>query len=331
MFLILACNSKKDSTLSEKKQLDTTNISSKVQKENSSIKDLKSRLECDYLDEEPPGTTPKLFAPNLVSTKVEHSAVMFTPNGNELWFGRMYPAKIWFMKKTDGKWGKPQLSHLPKGYGELYPYLTSDGNKLFFMSDMPIHEDGNKLRRSDGEIWFIERDGKNWSEPKHLGDNINVGNRQAVGSISSDGTLYFSASITDGNKKSTDIYKSEMVNGVYQKADYIPELNSAQPEFSPCVAPDESFIIISSFRGGYGLSDLFISFRKKDGSWGTLKNLGSKINSKYKDEFPYISPDGKYLFFNSNRPSELNSKRIPDGPGNMYWVSIDFISKNFIK
>jgi hypothetical protein len=91
------------------------------------------------------------------------------------------------------------------------------------------------------------------------------------------------------------------------------------------VALDESFIIFSSFRGGLGRSDLFISFRKSDGDWAKPVNMGPKINSAYKDEYPYLTPDGKYLFFNSNRPSSQNRKAIPDGPGNIYWVDAKII------
>jgi len=55
------------------------------------------------------------------------------------------------------------------------------------------------------------------------------------------------------------------------------------------------------------------------------KNIGQKINSAYKDEYPYVTPDSKYLFFNSNRPSVLNQKPIADGPGNIYWVDARII------
>ena len=105
------------------------------------------------------------------------------------------------------------------------------------------------------------------------------------------------------------------------------ELNSSSPDHCPFVAPDESYLIFSSFRGGLGRSDLFISFRKQDGSWSKPKNMGPEINSPYKDEYPFVTPDGKYLFFNSNRPSALNSRPIPDGPGSIYWVRAGIIEK----
>ncbi len=75
------------------------------------------------------------------------------------------------------------------------------------------------------------------------------------------------------------------------------------------------------------MSDLYISFRNDNGLWTKPKNLGRTINSAAKDEYPYISPDGKYLFFNINRPSALNKNKIPDGPGNIYWVNANFIDK----
>ncbi len=35
--------------------------------------------------------------------------------------------------------------------------------------------------------------------------------------------------------------------------------------------------------------------------------------------------------FNSNRVSRLNSKRIPDGPGNVYWVDAKIIEELKLK
>jgi hypothetical protein len=106
------------------------------------------------------------------------------------------------------------------------------------------------------------------------------------------------------------------------------EINGHRNEGFPFIAPDESYIIFSSFRpGSYGLGDLYVSFRRDDGAWTEPSNLGSKINSAAKDRFPHVSLDGKYFFFNSNRVSILNAKPIPDGPGNVYWVDAGFIKE----
>lgn len=98
------------------------------------------------------------------------------------------------------------------------------------------------------------------------------------------------------------------------------------------VAPDESYMIFSSFRsGGYGMSDLYISFRGDDGIWSEPRNMGPNINSDAKDRFPYVSSDGEYFFFNSSRVSVLNTKPIPGGPGNVYWVDAKIIEELRLK
>lgn len=117
-----------------------------------------------------------------------------------------------------------------------------------------------------------------------------------------------------------DIYRIRFLAGRYLPPEKLETISSPLPDHSPFIAPDESYLIWSSFRGGYGLSDLFISHRRSDGRWSEPRNLGPRINSEAKDEYPYVSPDGRFLFFNSNRISTLNTTRVPDGPGNIYWV-----------
>ena len=61
---------------------------------------------------------------------------------------------------------------------------------------------------------------------------------------------------------------------------------------------DESYIIWDDQReNGYGDSDLYISFRQQDNSWGPAINLGDKINTEFEDAYGSVSPDGKYFFF----------------------------------
>ncbi|NVK82720.1 MAG: PD40 domain-containing protein, partial [Cytophagia bacterium] len=65
--------------------------------------------------------------------------------------------------------------------------------------------------------------------------------------------------------------------------------------------------------GGFGGTDMYISFRNKDGSWKRAINMGKSINSKF-NEFPSgLTPDGKYFIFASSRMGPFT----PD----IYWVS----------
>ncbi|MES2513488.1 MAG: OmpA family protein [Bacteroidota bacterium] len=84
-------------------------------------------------------------------------------------------------------------------------------------------------------------------------------------------------------------------------------INTIYPEYSPVVSADESTLIFSSRRaGGVGiddvtdqgfyLEDIYISHRKKDGTWGRAKSIGTNINTAGSEANIGLSPDGQQLF-----------------------------------
>jgi hypothetical protein len=265
-------------------------------------------LEGPYLGQKPPGDLPELFMPGVISNCDLHSSVYFSPNGDEVYFSKLSGSwNIVCMKQENGLWTPPKF--LYKG---LTPFLSPDGQTLFFSTQ-------------DWVLWKIERSTCGWTEPINLGPVINFAQRQDGPSLTHNGTLYYCTHY----RNAKGIVRSKFENGRYTEPQALgSQINSGHNEGFPFIAPDESYIIFSSFRpGSYGLGDLYISFRREEGTWTEPKNLGPKINSEAKDRFPYVTSDGKYFFFNSSRISDLNSKKIPDGPGNVFWVSASFIEK----
>jgi hypothetical protein len=89
----------------------------------------------------------------------------------------------------------------------------------------------------------------------------------------------------------------------------------------PYISPNEDYLIFLSVdrSGGYGQGDLYISYKKENGSWTNPKNLGSKVNT---DEFefgPSVTPDGKYFQFSRRK------QWMTDIPSKIYWIKSDFI------
>jgi Tol biopolymer transport system component len=193
----------------------------------------------------------------------------------------------------------------------LTPFLSPDGKKLFFSRDWAL--------------WVSEKEGVSWSEPKNLGEVVNFQKRQDGPSVTKDGTLYFCSMYGDKD----GIYRAELSSGHYVKREKLGfGINSGSVDGLPYIAPDESYLIFTSFRAGsVGMSDLYISFRRSDGNWTVPKNMGIKVNSEAKEGYPYVTVDGKYFFFYSTRVSILNEKRIPDGPGNVYWIDAKIIQE----
>jgi hypothetical protein len=261
-----------------------------------------------YLGQKPPGDKAELFAPGIVSNCMQHSSAYFSPDGKEVYFSRMLPlpSVIMCMKEENDVWTKPRVA-----VEGLTPFLSPDGKKLYFSRDWAL--------------WVVEKTENGLSEPKKLGNAVNFQKRQDGPSITNDGTLYFCSMYGDHD----GIYRAELSDGDYVQREKLGSgINSGNVDGLPFIAPDESYLIFTSFRSGsIGMSDLYISFRKHDGMWTFPKNMGPEINSEAKEGYPYVTVDGKYFFFCSNRVSALNRNRIPDGPGNVYWIDAKIISE----
>lgn len=52
----------------------------------------------------------------------------------------------------------------------------------------------------------------------------------------------------------------------------------------------------------WGNTDIFIAYKKKDGTWSEPFNIGTRINTPYAERTPFLSRDKNYLFFASNKP-----------------------------
>ncbi len=105
------------------------------------------------------------------------------------------------------------------------------------------------------------------------------------------GTLYLSRLLDRTNEKLKFSYPVPLP----------PPINSSYNEISGTITDDASTIIFSSDRPeGLGDIDLYIAKKLPNGEWGNPHNLGPPLNTKYEDNFPYLSPDSKTLFFASS-------------------------------
>lgn len=85
------------------------------------------------------------------------------------------------------------------------------------------------------------------------------------------------------------------------------------------IAPDESYMIISTRETEHFECELYISFRKKDNTWTTPKSLGPLINDGLAHRYAqYVSPDGKYLFYTRGETEKDCA---------VYWVRFDRLLK----
>ncbi len=271
-----------------------------------------SVLKGPYLGQKPPGDTPEVFEPKIVSTGLDELNSVFSPDGREFYFcvrNFLGAVSIFQMKMEGENWSQPKLLPFASRYGDIDVTMSPDGSKILFSSLRPVP--GREEPKDDYDFWMVEREGDTWGSPIHLGEDINSDSHDFYPMMAGNGTIYFSSQREGPG--TNNIYRSEYVDGRYSKAVKLSDaINTEHREFDPYVSPDESFLIFTSNRPeGFGSGDLYISFKDLEGKWMIAKNMGDKINTPGSEYCPMISPDGKYLFFTG---AGRDGRRIPDKP-----------------
>ncbi|MGZ0174538.1 MAG: TolB family protein, partial [Planctomycetales bacterium] len=126
-------------------------------------------------------------------------------------------------------------------------------------------------------------------------------------------TLYFSRRLPDGQ---TDIFRSRLMDGVWQSATPLAVLNSPFDDLGPVLSQDGQELYFYSNRpGGAGGADIYVS-RRDGNAWSAPENVGDSVNSSADEFDPATVPDGRSIFFASNR----NNEPVPvrrSAPGEM--------------
>jgi hypothetical protein len=268
------------------------------------------KLTGPYLGQKPPGMKPELFAPGIISTKDPEFCITFSGDGRECYFQR--GREILVTRERNGSWTPPEIASFSGKYPDGDPFLSPDGKKLFFTSERPIRRQGAPKNNTD--IWYVQKEGQKWSEPCHLGNQINTEYHERTPSVALDGTLYFH--IFDGENP-CDLYYSHFENGRYTSPKPVVGLNTDTWEADPYILPHKDYILFLQ-------NGISISFADKNGEWKTPIRLKDMLGPQYENTWPRVSSDGKYLFFSSFRPD-------PNHPGHrsasIYWVDARIIEE----
>ncbi|MCP4442655.1 MAG: tetratricopeptide repeat protein [Aureispira sp.] len=73
---------------------------------------------------------------------------------------------------------------------------------------------------------------------------------------------------------------------------------------------DSILLFSNSKPSGYGGKDLYYSLQMSNGKWTPARNLGPNINTPHDEVSPFLSKDGRTLYFSSNKPEGMGGLDI---------------------
>lgn len=268
----------------------------------------------------PPIDSAILFTVANINTVINDESIVYISENREfIIFDRLkndfkdwenYP--FYTTAYINGKWSKPELTKYP-GRPWFHNLPNPNQNEDIIFADW--FSSTKKNQPTEINISRSIYSNGDWSASIELPEAINSCSLDSWPSKALNGNLYFFSTRNEGSGEA-DIYVAEIENNYDKVRNLGTKINSKYWEHDPCISQDESFIIYCSNKaGGYGRDDIYIAFQNEKGNWDLPINLGSKINSKYSDNRPYLTPDEKFLFFSSDRNGSLD----------VFWIHTDFI------
>lgn len=183
---------------------------------------------------------------------------------------------------------------------EKSPKISHDGKALYYTRAGHPNNTGDK-----DDAWYsMDQGNGNWGLAKKMPWPINNQGHNFVVSITPDnntllvGNTYnedgsdkgAGVSITHRTATGWEIPKEVKIEDYYNDNKYV----------NFCLAPNRKVLIMAVERkDSYGDQDLYYSEIKSDGTWSKPKNMGSVLNTFAKEFAPFITADGRTMYFAS--------------------------------
>lgn len=173
-------------------------------------------------------------------------------------------------------------------FSDFNPVVSADENVMVYMSALKFY---NALK-------FTKKVDEKWTEPINITPEIQSDGNQFANCLSKDGMQLY---LNMEDNFNSDILFSSYQNGRWDKSEPLNKnINTKFWESHAAISPDgEALYFASNKKDGFGDMDLYVSRKDQTGDWGQAINLGPAINTELNEDHPFISEDGKVLFFAS--------------------------------
>ena len=180
--------------------------------------------------------------------------------------------------------------------------LSPDGDQFYFTSrrryspkQLPNRYDG----KYEEDVYVSVGEGNGWSPAVRLDKPVNTRYNDAALAISPDGKELY---VYNGKKGNGDILSYKKKNGLWAKPVKVTaKINSRWQESSLCISADSNtvYFVSQHKKLTHGGKDIFVVHRGPDGIWSDPEPLDTTVNTVWDEESPWISADGRTLYFSS--------------------------------
>jgi len=178
--------------------------------------------------------------------------------------------------------------NINSSFNNINPLVSEDEETIVFVS---------QLRFYDGVFASKKRD-EYWLPARNISLDFQSENPLQPVYLTKDGnTLY----LVRNDNDDFNLYTSRFVDGVWSEVKKLNDnINTSAAETHACVSDDGlTLYFVSNKKGGVGGADIYKSKINLDGEWGPAENLGPVINTVFDEATPFLTQDGKTLYFSS--------------------------------
>ncbi|HAP59261.1 MAG TPA: hypothetical protein DCR93_07065, partial [Cytophagales bacterium] len=265
----------------------------------------------------------------VISSELPEFATTVSPDGRELFFNRTAEdrssMRIYRASWNEGGWAQPTALPFTQGdYVDVDPFLSHDGNRLYFSSNRPSARGESVFNH-----WYVDRVDSGWSDPLLVEAPLNSDSAEIYITMTKSGTAYFRTA----RWGSRDLTRVPFQNGSYQEAERLVFTQQGDSVYAnnPAISSQEDFLVGMSFMPEHSDPDLFITWNTGQ-DWTELQNLGPKVNTPYTEFAAGLSKDDRTLYFTSERPGMVPALVDAEArpPGDLYAISLDKVAPGFL-
>lgn len=203
--------------------------------------------------------------------------------------------------------------NINSAFAEYGPSISTDEATIFFTARRQNSIGGKKTEYDNGyyeDVYSSFKNSGKWQPAKQLSKNVNTETHDAAAGLSPDGSKLFI--YRNSGQDGGDLYESVLFGTDWEVPVHMNKnINTKYHETTVSLSFDgRRLFFISDKISGIGDRDIYFSDMDVKGEWGSARNIGMDLNTKYSEEAVFMHPDGVTLYFSSKGHNSMGGYDI---------------------